>query len=59
MVATARWMFVAGRARTETRGMHKHVDHPNSDPAQQRRLITGGLDRVWVRAEAQGEGTAS
>ncbi|AUX42097.1 pyridine nucleotide-disulfide oxidoreductase [Sorangium cellulosum] len=52
MVATARWMFNAARARTETRGMHKHTDHPSLDAAQQRRLITGGLDRVWVRAEA-------
>ncbi|WP_437320567.1 FAD-dependent oxidoreductase [Sorangium sp. So ce385] len=52
MVATARWMFNAARARTETRGMHKHKDHPGLDPAQQRRLITGGLDRVWVRPES-------
>ncbi|WP_437290838.1 FAD-dependent oxidoreductase [Sorangium sp. So ce406] len=52
MVATARWMFNAARARTETRGMHKHKDHPGLDPAQQRRLITGGLDQVWVRAES-------
>ncbi|WP_437785171.1 FAD-binding protein [Sorangium sp. So ce1097] len=51
MVATARWMFNAARARTETRGMHRHKDHPGLDPAQQRRLITGGLDRVWVRPE--------
>ncbi|WP_437737194.1 FAD-binding protein [Sorangium sp. So ce1335] len=51
MVATARWMFNAARARTETRGMHKHKDHPGLDPAQQRRLITGGLDEVWVRPE--------
>jgi succinate dehydrogenase/fumarate reductase flavoprotein subunit len=52
MVATARWMFNAARARTETRGMHKHKDHPGLDPAQQRRLITGGLDQVWVRPES-------
>ncbi|WP_437993780.1 FAD-binding protein [Sorangium sp. So ce145] len=52
MVATARWMFNAARARTETRGMHKHKDHPGLDPAQQRRLITGGLDHVWVRPES-------
>lgn len=52
MVANARWMFSAARARTETRGMHKRKDHPSLDPAQQRRLITGGLDQVWVRPEA-------
>jgi succinate dehydrogenase/fumarate reductase flavoprotein subunit len=51
MVATARWMYASARERTETRGMHKHVDHPELDPAQQRRLVCGGLDQVWVRPE--------
>ncbi|XYI01878.1 FAD-binding protein [Sorangium sp. So ce1128] len=58
MVATARWMFNAARARTETRGMHKHKDHPGLDPAQQRRLITGGLDQVWVRSESPAPASA-
>jgi succinate dehydrogenase/fumarate reductase flavoprotein subunit len=51
MVATARWAYRAALARTETRGMHKHMDFPTLDPAQQRRLIAGGLDQVWVRPE--------
>lgn len=51
MVATARFMYRTASERTETRGMHKHLDYPGLDPAQQRRLITGGLDQVWVRAE--------
>jgi succinate dehydrogenase/fumarate reductase flavoprotein subunit len=51
MVATARWMYRSASERTETRGMHKHVDHPGLDPNQQRRLLCGGLDQVWVRAE--------
>jgi succinate dehydrogenase/fumarate reductase flavoprotein subunit len=51
MVATARWMYRTAMERTETRGMHKHMDHPGLDPNQQRRLITGGLDQVWVRPE--------
>ena len=51
MVATARWMYRAASQRTESRGMHKHLDYPSLDPSQQRRLITGGLDRVWVRPE--------
>jgi succinate dehydrogenase/fumarate reductase flavoprotein subunit len=51
MVATARWMYRSALERTETRGMHKHMDHPGLDPKQQRRLLTGGLDRVWVRPE--------
>jgi succinate dehydrogenase/fumarate reductase flavoprotein subunit len=52
MVATARWMYSSALERTETRGMHKHMDHPGLDPAQQRRLVCGGLDQVWVRPEA-------
>ena len=52
MTATARWMYSSALERTETRGMHKHVDHPELDPAQQRRLVCGGLESVWVRPEA-------
>lgn len=52
MVATARWMYGSALQRTETRGMHKHMEHPDVDPAQQRRLVCGGLDEVWVRPEA-------
>lgn len=51
MTATARWMYASALERTETRGMHKHMDHPALDPAQQRRLVCGGLERVWVRPE--------
>jgi succinate dehydrogenase/fumarate reductase flavoprotein subunit len=51
MVATARWMYASGLHRTETRGMHKHMDCPGTDPSQQRRLVCGGLDEVWVRPE--------
>jgi succinate dehydrogenase/fumarate reductase flavoprotein subunit len=52
MVATARWMYGSALQRTETRGMHKHMEHPGLDPSQQRRLVCGGLDEVWVRPEA-------
>jgi succinate dehydrogenase/fumarate reductase flavoprotein subunit len=48
MVAHARWMYSVGRLRTETRGMHKRIDHPDLDPAQQHRQLVGGLDRVWT-----------
>jgi succinate dehydrogenase/fumarate reductase flavoprotein subunit len=54
MLATARFMSEPARDRTETRGMHKHLDYPELDRSQQRRLVTGGLDRVWVRPEAGG-----
>lgn len=51
MTAFARWMYSAGLARTETRGMHKREDFPQLDPAQHHRLLTGGLDDVWVTPE--------
>jgi NAD-dependent dihydropyrimidine dehydrogenase PreA subunit len=52
MLARARFMYETARERTETRGMHEHLDYPELDGSQQRRLVTGGLDRVWVRPEA-------
>ncbi|MBI3215687.1 MAG: FAD-binding protein [Mycobacterium sp.] len=51
MVAHGRWMYHAALQRTETRGMHKRVDHPEVDHAQHHRLLTGGLDRLWTRPE--------
>lgn len=51
MVATARWMYNSAIARQETRGMHKHLDYPELDPNQQHYLVSGGLDRVWVKPE--------
>jgi len=51
MVATARWMYASALERRESRGMHKHLDYPALDPAQQHRLLCGGLDQVWVRKE--------
>ncbi|AKG24541.1 FAD-dependent oxidoreductase [Calothrix sp. 336/3] len=52
MVATARWMYSSALARTETRGMHKHLDYPEQDTSQHHYLISGGLDRVWVKPQA-------
>lgn len=51
MLAVARWSTHSAAARTETRGMHVRTDRPDTDPVQQRRLTTGGLDDVWVRPE--------
>ncbi|MEY4577416.1 MAG: hypothetical protein RL701_2119 [Pseudomonadota bacterium] len=53
MVATARFMYASARARTETRGMHKRLDHPGQDTAQQQRLIVSDLERLHVRSEPQ------
>jgi succinate dehydrogenase/fumarate reductase flavoprotein subunit len=49
MVATARWMYNSALERRETRGMHRHLDYPQQDVNQQHYLISGGLDRVWVK----------
>jgi succinate dehydrogenase/fumarate reductase flavoprotein subunit len=51
MTAHGRWMFHAALQRTETRGMHKRLDYPQQDPAQQFRLLTGGLEDIWIRPE--------
>ncbi|MEH1872881.1 FAD-binding protein [Nostoc sp.] len=51
MVATARWMYSSAIERKETRGMHKHLDYPELDANQQHHLISGGLDRVWVKTQ--------
>ncbi len=51
MLATARWMYRAALARTETRGMHKREDFLQQDPAQRHHIAVGGLDEVWTRAE--------
>ncbi|MEH2231795.1 MAG: FAD-binding protein [Nostoc sp.] len=52
MVATARWMYSSAIERKETRGMHKHQDYPELDANQQHHLISGGLDRVWVKSQS-------
>lgn len=51
MTATARWMYNSALARTETRGMHKREDFKDTDHGQHHRLISGGLDQVWVKTE--------
>jgi succinate dehydrogenase/fumarate reductase flavoprotein subunit len=40
-------MYTAALARTESRGMHKRLDHPGADPDLRHRLIVGGLDELW------------
>ncbi|MEK7945954.1 FAD-binding protein [Pigmentiphaga sp. YJ18] len=51
MLATSRWMYRSALQRTETRGMHRRAEHAAVDPAQHHRLVSGGLDDVWVRAQ--------
>lgn len=54
MLATARWMFRSALARTETRGMHRRAEYKAIDTAQRHRLISGGLDEVWVHRSPVG-----
>ncbi|AXL49876.1 pyridine nucleotide-disulfide oxidoreductase [Paraburkholderia caffeinilytica] len=56
MVATARWMYRSAQARTETRGMHRRAEYRSIDAGQRHRLISGGLDDVWVRRKAVDDG---
>ncbi len=49
MLANARWIVASAMARRESRGINRRLDFPNTDPMQQRRLLSGGIDRVWVR----------
>lgn len=54
MAAHARWMYTAALARTESRGMHRRTDHPESVPGLARRLRVSGLDTVTVTPEITG-----
>ncbi len=55
LLAHARWMYRSALERTETRGMHRRTDHPQTDDAQRQHVVTGGLDAVWVRRDAAGQ----
>jgi succinate dehydrogenase/fumarate reductase flavoprotein subunit len=65
MLATSRWMYRSAQQRTETRGMHRRHEHALLDPSQGRRLLSGGLDEVWIdrlavsRSAADAEGVTA
>lgn len=48
MTAMGRWAYRSALARPESRGMHYRADYPAEDPSQRHRLLSGGLDEVWV-----------
>lgn len=54
MLATARWMYTAALARTESRGMHKRLDFPQQDVSQHHRIIVNGLDHITISTEKVG-----
>lgn len=58
LLAVARWSGYSALARTETRGMHRRTDHPGVLHDWRRRLLTGGVDEVWVRPEGFGPACA-
>lgn len=49
MLASARWIYRSAYTRRETRGLHRLVELPESDPLQQDRIVVGGLDDVGIR----------
>lgn len=51
MTAMGRWAYRSALARTESRGMHYRADYPDLDEGQRHRILSGGLDEVWVRVE--------
>ena len=53
LLATARWSVATAAARNESRGLHRREDFPARDPGYAARLLSGGLDRVWIAAEGE------
>jgi succinate dehydrogenase/fumarate reductase flavoprotein subunit len=51
MLATARWCAASALARDESRGMHQREDRPDTDPRLGRRILVGGLDKVWTATD--------
>lgn len=50
LVATGRWIYSAAIERRESRGLHRHADYPQTDPAQCHHLRVRGLERIEVSA---------
>jgi L-aspartate oxidase len=55
LVATARWSVATAALRKESRGLHRREDHPARDPLLAARLLSGGLDQVWVAPDRPSE----
>jgi succinate dehydrogenase/fumarate reductase flavoprotein subunit len=51
MTAMGRWAYRSALARTESRGMHYRADHAGLDEGQRHRLLSGGLDEIWVEID--------
>jgi succinate dehydrogenase/fumarate reductase flavoprotein subunit len=50
LLAAGRWMYASANYRTESRGLHRRTDVPGYSPEWEgRHIISGGLDKVWVK----------
>jgi len=56
LLATARWSVATAATRKESRGLHRREDCPSQDPGLATRLLSGGLDQVWVAADTTSAG---
>jgi len=59
LVAAARWSVATAERRNESRGMHRREDFPEPKAQLAIRLLSGGLDRVWVAADGELPGARS
>jgi len=55
MIATSRWAYASALARSESRGMHRRIDAPSSDPTFACALEAAGLDRVSITRREIGQ----
>lgn len=51
LLATARWSVATAATRRESRGIHRREDFPSQNSRFAARLLSGGLDQVWVTAD--------